>query len=82
MTQLTARLRKKLPALEFAFPVQRKEPLADAGHVRSAVACFNQVNGASDEERTKGWRRILDAAKKFGVDVHDTTWRDLEKPRQ
>lgn len=82
MSQLTARLRKKLPGLEFAFPAQRREPLVDAGHIRSAVARFNQVKGVSDEERTKGWRRILDAAKKFGVDVHDTTWRDLEKPGQ
>ena len=82
MTKLSAKNRKALPAIEFAFPAQRKEPLEDASHTRSAVSRFNQVQGASPTERSKAWCRILDAAKKFGVDVHDTTWRDLEKPRQ
>ena len=79
MTKLIAKDRNALPAIEFAFVKQRKEPIEDARHVRSAVARFNQVAGVSDEERSKGWRRILDAAKKFGVEVHDTSWRDLGK---
>lgn len=77
MTKLLAKERRRLPAIEFAFQEQRKEPIEDASHVRSAVARFNQVTGVSGDDRNKAWRRILDAAKKMGVDVHDTTWRDI-----
>lgn len=79
MTKLRVKDRNALPAIEFAFPKQRKEPVEDARYVRAAMARFNQVAGVSNAERGSGWRRILDAAKKFGVDVHDTTWRDIGK---
>jgi hypothetical protein len=53
--------REKLDDDEFAFPDERKEPLIDAGHVRNAVARFNQVEGVSDDERDKAWERIRSA---------------------
>jgi hypothetical protein len=62
---------------EFAFPEERKEPLHDAAHVRNAIARFNQVEGVSDAERDRAWKRILTAAKKFDVDVSEGDWRDL-----
>jgi hypothetical protein len=62
---------------EFAFPEERKEPLNDAAHVRNAIARFNQVEGVSDVERDRAWKRILTAAKKFDVDVSEGDWRDL-----
>ena len=37
-----------LPDTVFAFPKQRKEPLTDASHVRSAVARFDQVIDVSE----------------------------------
>jgi phosphoribosylanthranilate isomerase len=80
MTKLTSQARAALPAIEFAFQAQRKEPLEDASHVRSAVARFHQVTGVSDAERSVAWRRILGFAKKYGVQVHDTSWRDVVKP--
>ena len=61
----------------FAFPKQRKEPLEDASHVRNAIARFNQVQGVSDEERDEAWKRIQAAAKKFGVEVKEGSWREL-----
>jgi Family of unknown function (DUF6582) len=64
---------------EFAFPKERKEPLTDARHVRNAIARFNQVEGVSDAERDKAWKRILSAAKRFDVDVSESDWRDLAK---
>lgn len=79
MTKLLSKDRNVLPAIEFAFESQRKEPLENASHVRNAIARFNQVTGVSDAERTVAWRRILSAAKKSGVHVHDTSWRDLGK---
>ncbi len=62
---------------EFAFPDERKEPLTDASHVRNAVARFDQVEGVTDAERDKAWKRILRAAKKFDVDVSADDWREL-----
>ena len=64
---------------EFAFPEERKEPLTDAGHVRNAIARFNQVEGVSDAERDKAWKRIRAAAKRFDVEVSESDWRDLAK---
>ena len=62
---------------DFAFPEERKEPLNDANHVRNAIARFNQVEGVSDAERDRAWKRILAAAKKFGVNVSESHWREL-----
>jgi hypothetical protein len=62
---------------EFAFPDERKEPLTDARHVRNAIARFDQVEGVSDAERDKAWKRILAAAKRFDVEVSESDWRDL-----
>lgn len=67
----------QLAAADFAFPKQRKEPLVDAGHVRNAIARFDQVEGVSDEERGRAWKRIVAAAKKFDVEVAEDDWRDL-----
>jgi len=69
----------KLPDKEFAFPKERKEPLTDARHVRNAIARFDQVEGVSDAERDRAWKRILSAAKRHGVDVSEKSWRDLAK---
>jgi len=62
---------------DFAFPEERKEPLNDAAHVRNAIARFNQVQGVSDAERDRAWKRILRAAKQFGVEVSEDDWREL-----
>jgi hypothetical protein len=67
----------RLPTEEFAFPNERKEPLTDARHVRNAIARFDQVEGVSDTERDKAWQRILAAAKRYNVDVSESSWRDL-----
>ena len=69
----------KLADQEFAFPGERKEPLTDARHVRNAIARFDQVEGVSDAERDKAWKRILAAAKRFDVEVSESDWRDLAK---
>ncbi len=85
-----ARIRRKSPGLStkqenrmsaqtFAFPEERKEPLNDAGHVRNAVARFDQVEGVSDSQRDAAWRRIRAAARKYGVEVKVRGWRELMK---
>ncbi len=80
MAKLDKEDRDKLPPREFAFPKQRKEPLEDASHVRNAVARFDQVQGVSDAERDEAWKRIQAAAKQFGVEIHEGSWRELGKP--
>ena len=67
----------RLADSEFAFPRERKEPLTDARHVRNAIARFDQVEGVSDAERDQAWQRILAAAKRYDVDVSESSWRDL-----
>ena len=73
------RPKSELPDSAFAFPRERKEPLLDAGHVRSALARFNQVEGVSDDEREQAFANIRAAAEHFGVHVSETTWRDFFK---
>ena len=79
MAELTAKDRDEIPDSKFAFPEQRKEPLEDASHVRNAIARFNQVEGVSDDERDAAWKRIKSAAKKFGVEVSEKSWREIGK---
>ena len=67
---------------DFAFPKERKEPLTDARHVRNAIARFDQVEGISDAERDRAWKRILAAAKRYDVDVTEKSWRELGKGRK
>jgi hypothetical protein len=69
----------RLADKEFAFPKERKEPLTDARHVRNAIARFDQVEDVSDAERDRAWKRILAAAKRYGVEVSSASWRDLAK---
>ena len=77
MSELDAKHRDNLDEDQFAFPKDRKEPLNNAGHVRNAIARFDQVEGVSDPERDEAWRRIKKAADKFGVEVQEKSWHEL-----
>lgn len=79
MADLQSDQRNDLSKREFAFPEQRKEPLEDASHVRNAIARFDQVKGVSDDDRDEAWQRIKKAAKKYGVEVNENSWRELGK---
>ena len=74
---LTTAQTNDLPDSAFAFPEKRKEPLTDAKHVRNAVARFDQVEGVSNAERDRAWRRIRAAARKHGVEIEARGWRQL-----
>jgi len=82
MSKLDQEDRDEMSGREFAFPKQRKEPLEDASHVRNAIARFDQVEGVSDHERDEAWTRIRAAAKKFGVEVNESSWRELGKNKK
>jgi len=81
MAKLDEQDREELDDGKFAFPKQRKEPIEDAGHVRNAIARFDQVKDVTDADRDAAWKRITAAAKKFGVEVHEKSWRELGKPK-
>ena len=81
MTQeLDAADRNEMPDGEFAFPRLRKEPLNDASHVRNAIARFDQVQDVTDAERQEAFERIRRAARRFDVELSETSWRELGKP--
>jgi hypothetical protein len=79
---LSAAERNDLPDTAFAFPKQRKEPLTDAAHVRTALARFDQVEEVSDADRDLAFANIKKAAAHYGVDVAEESWRELGKPRR
>lgn len=70
MAKLTTEDREDLPATDYACPIDKKLPINDAAHVRNAMARFDQVitNKCHPEEAR---RRIISAAKRYGVDVKD-----------
>ena len=79
MTKLSTEDRNDLDKGAFAFPKERKEPLENASHVRNAIARFNQVKDVSDDERDAAWTRIKSAAKKYDVEVSETSWHEIGK---
>ena len=78
MAKLNAEKRKDIPATKYAFPKERKEPLENAAHVRNAIARFNQVEGVSEAEKDAAWKRIKAAAKKFNVEVKESSRSELK----
>jgi hypothetical protein len=74
---MTTAQKARLPDSSFAFPAERKEPLTDAAHVRNAVARFDQVEGVTDAERDRAWRRIRAAARRYDVEISARGCRDL-----
>ncbi|HTU81368.1 MAG TPA: DUF6582 domain-containing protein [Candidatus Acidoferrales bacterium] len=70
-------MRSDLPSSVYAFPKQRKEPLTDARHVRNAVARFDQVTDVSEDERAQAFANIKKAAKHYGIDLGEESWKDL-----
>ena len=76
MGTLSEKERDGLPESVFAFPRQRKMPMNDASHVRSAVARFNQVEDVSDAEREQAWANIEKAAKHWEIELTEGSWQE------
>jgi class 3 adenylate cyclase len=70
MARLGAAERAKLPDSAFAdidARGHRRLPIHDAGHVRAALARFNQVAFDDDAARDRARKRLLNAARKFKI---------------
>ena len=78
MSKISTETRKGIPGEKFAFPKERKEPLENAAHVGNAIARFNQVEGVSEAEKDAAWKRIKTAAKKFGVEMDESSRKELK----
>jgi class 3 adenylate cyclase len=62
--------RTDLPDRAFAYvdsQGRRRLPIHDAGHVRNALARFNQVHFEDDGARDRARTRLLNAAKRHGI---------------
>jgi hypothetical protein len=82
MSKLAAEDREEISAKEYAFPKERKEPLENAAHVRNAIARFNQVEGVSEAEKDEAWKRIKAAAKKFNVEMEESSRKELKPSKK
>ena len=70
MAKLSARDRARLPDSAFAYVDsrgRRRLPIHDEAHLRNALARFGRVVFESDAARERARRRLLNAAKKYGI---------------
>ncbi len=70
MARLKTRKRAGLPDRAFAYidaRGRRRLPIHDKAHVRNALARFNQVDFENDAARERARRRLLNAARKYGI---------------
>jgi class 3 adenylate cyclase len=70
MPQLDSKKRAKLPASAFAYVDshgRRRLPINDEAHVRNALARFNQVVFEDEASRERARKKLLMAARKFGI---------------
>ena len=70
-------------AIPRAPPSDSKLPIFDEAHVRNAMARFSQIEGASDEEKSKAKNKIIAKAKHFGIEIGDFSKlsKDSEPPK-
>ena len=64
--ELSTEERNDLKASQFGLPEERKFPLTDAKHVRSAISYFHTC---PEDKKAQLAKRIKSAAKKFGVEI-------------
>jgi class 3 adenylate cyclase len=70
MAKLRDSERAKLPDSAFAYidsRGRRRLPINDEAHVRNALARFSQVSFEDDAARERARKRLLNAAKKYGI---------------
>jgi class 3 adenylate cyclase len=70
MAQLSVKTRAQLRNAAFAYvdsKGRRRLPIHDEAHVRNALARFNQTKFEDDAARERARKRLLSAAKKYGI---------------
>lgn len=64
--ELSSEERNKLKDSDFGLPEDRKFPLIDEKHVRSAISYFHTC---PENKKAKLAKRIKSAAKKFNIEI-------------
>ena len=70
--KLPFRNRKKMPTSSFAYVDSKGGkhlPIMDASHTRNAMARWNQTHFESPEKKRSAARKILAAARRFGIEI-------------
>jgi class 3 adenylate cyclase len=70
MSQLNSKKRARLPSSAFAYvdsKGRKRLPINDESHVRNALARFNQVAFEDEAARERARKRLLSAARKYGI---------------
>jgi hypothetical protein len=65
---MTSAERKKLPTTVYGLPKEKKFPLNDAAHVRSAMSYFHKC---AERDKPALANKILAAAKKYKIEYND-----------
>ncbi len=74
MAELTTTKRDRLHDSSFAYIDDQDErhlPINDENHVRNAVSRFNQTDFESTTAKHAAARKIMAAAKRYGIEVDD-----------
>ena len=74
MPELDTEDREKLRSDQFAYVDSdggEHLPINDASHVRNAIARYNQTAFESKAAKERARRRILDAAKRYDIEVDE-----------
>jgi hypothetical protein len=74
MPELTTEQRKRLKKSDFAYVDQEGRehlPIHDEEHVRNALARWNQTHFESAAAKDEARKKILSAARKFGIEVSE-----------
>lgn len=81
MATLDTKDREKLRSSQFAY-VDRDGgehlPINDESHVRNAMARFNQTEFESRAAKERARKKILSAAKRYGIEVDEAS--NVAKP--
>src|SRR4249919_2308258 len=70
MSRLDASKRARLRSSAFAYidsDGRRRLPIHDEAHVRNALGRFERIRFENDAARERARRRLLNAAKKYGI---------------
>jgi hypothetical protein len=81
MATLDTKDRDKLRSSQFAYVDKKGEehlPINDASHVRNAIARFNQTEFESKAAKERARKKVLSAAKRYGIDVDEDS--NIAKP--
>jgi hypothetical protein len=81
MATLDTRDREKLRSSQFAYVDKEGGehlPINDESHVRNAIARFNQTEFESQAAKERARKKILSAAKRYGIEVDEDS--NIAKP--